>query len=155
MKFLEIIQHSFNSLQIYSQQELIQIVQTLDLSPENVIPYIKAPKYLEYGRNIIYHTKNLEVMVLYFPSLAKTPIHNHGTSTGCIYIVQGSLQNILYTLESSETTPTNHQTQQFTQGNLFTVNNTTIHMMQNSSNLPAITFHVYSPPLKNVKIHTS
>ncbi|MEB8915052.1 hypothetical protein P4G61_28860, partial [Bacillus cereus] len=81
MKFIEIIKRSFDSLHVYSQQELIQIVQTLDLSPENVIPYITAPKYLEYGRNIIYHTKNLEVMVLYFPSLAKTPIHNHGTST--------------------------------------------------------------------------
>lgn len=138
MKFIEIIKRRFNSLQVYSQQGLIQIVQTLDLSPENVIPYIVAPKHLEYGRNIIYHTKNLEVMVLYFPSLAKTPIHNHGTSTGCIYVVQGSLQNILYTFEASETTPTYHQTQQFTQGNLFTVNNDTIHMMQNSSTLPSM-----------------
>lgn len=84
---------------------------------------------MEYGRNIIYHTNNLEIMVLYFPSLSKTPIHNHSASTGCIYIVQGSLQNILYTFEASETTPTYHQTQQFTQGNLFTVNNDTIHMM--------------------------
>ncbi|WP_242311966.1 cysteine dioxygenase family protein [Bacillus cereus group sp. BfR-BA-01331] len=152
MKLIEIIKRSFDSLHLYSQQELIQIVQTLDLSPENLILYIIAPKHLEYGRNIIYHTNKLEVMVLYFPSLAKTPIHNHGTSTGCIYVVQGSLQNILYTLESTDTTPTYHQTQQFTQGNLFTVNNETIHMMQNSSTLPAITFHVYSPPLKNVKI---
>ncbi|MEB9382205.1 hypothetical protein P4J09_30055 [Bacillus cereus] len=97
MKFIEIIKRSFDSSHVYSQQELIQIVQTLDLSLENVIPYITAPKHLEYGRNIIYHTKNLEVMVLYFPSLAKTPIHNHGTSTGCIYIVQGAYK-ISYTI---------------------------------------------------------
>lgn len=155
MKFIEIIKRSFDSSHVYSQQELIQIVQTLDLSPENVIPYITAPKHLEYGRNIIYHTKNLEVMVLYFPSLARTPIHNHGTSTGCIYIVQGGLQNILYNFEPSETTPTYHQTQQFTQGNVFTVDKDTIHMIQNTMPLPAITFHVYSPSLEGVTIHSS
>ncbi|MEB9142117.1 hypothetical protein P4H77_28780, partial [Bacillus cereus] len=42
MKFIEIIKRSFDSSHVYSQQELIQIVQTLDLSPENVIPYITA-----------------------------------------------------------------------------------------------------------------
>lgn len=57
MKFIEIIKRSFDSSHVYSQQELIQIVQILDLSPENVIPYITAQKHLEYGRNIIYHTK--------------------------------------------------------------------------------------------------
>ncbi|WP_459503479.1 cysteine dioxygenase [Bacillus sp. C1] len=155
MDFLESIKHSFHSLQVYSQQYLIQTVQTLDLSLENIIPYITAPQHLEYGRNIIYRTKDLEVMVLYFPSLAKTPIHNHGTSTGCIYVVQGSLQNILYTFEPSDPTPIYHQTQQFTQGEVFTVDNDTIHMMQNTKSLPAITFHVYSPPLEGVKIHSS
>lgn len=155
MRFLEIIQHSFNSLQKYSRKDLIQVVQTLDLSPENVIPYITAPQHLEYGRNIIYRKENLEVMVLYFPCFAKTPIHNHGASTGCIYIVQGCLQNILYTLEASEASPTYLQTQQFTQGNVLTVDKDTIHMMRNPTFLPAITFHVYSPPLKNVKIHSS
>ena len=42
MKFIEIIKRSFDSSHVYSQQELIQIVQILDLSPENVIPYITA-----------------------------------------------------------------------------------------------------------------
>lgn len=65
IKLIGIIKRSFDSLRLYNQQELIQIVQTLDLSPRNVIPYITA-------------LKNLEVMVLYFASLAP-PVHNHGT----------------------------------------------------------------------------
>ncbi|MBJ8113117.1 cysteine dioxygenase family protein [Bacillus cereus group sp. N6] len=153
MDFIEVIQRSLDSLQSYSQQELIQMVQTFDLSPENVMPYVTVPRQLEYGRNIIYHTKKIEVMVLHFPSLAKTPIHDHGISTGCIYVVQGKLHNILYTFKSEESNPTYNQVQQLKQGDLFTVDNGTIHMMQNPTPLSTITFHVYSPPLEGVKIH--
>lgn len=153
MNFIEIIKYNFDSLQSYSQQELIQSVQTLDLSLENIMPYITEPQQLEYGRNIIYHTKKLEVMVLYFPSLAKTLIHDHGTSIGCVYVVQGSLQNHLYIEGTGENKPTYTQVQQFTQGDLFSINNDTIHMMQNPTLFPTITFHVYSPPLEGVKTH--
>ncbi|OLR26505.1 cysteine dioxygenase [Bacillus cereus] len=153
MNFIEVIKHNFDSLQSYSQQELTQSVQTLDLSLENIIPYITEPQQLEYGRNIIYRTKKLEVMVLYFPSLAKTLIHDHGASVGCVYIVQGSLQNHLYIQDTVEEKPTYTQVQQFTQGDLFTIDNDTIHMMQNPTLFPTITFHVYSPPLEGVKAH--
>lgn len=154
MKFIEIIKRSFDSSHIYSQQELIQIVQTLDLSPENVIPYI-TPQNTWNTDEISFIIQKPGSNGSLLPSLAKTPIHNHGTSTGCIYIVQGDLQNILYNFEPSETTPTYHQTQQFTQGNVFTVDKDTIHMMQNNLPLPAITFHVYSPSLEGVTIHSS
>lgn len=153
MTFIEAMKRNFDLLQSYSQQELIQSVQTLDLSIENIKPYITEPKQLEYGRNIIYHTKRLQVMVLYFPSLSRTFIHNHGTSIGCVYVVQGSLQNNLYTLDSGENRPTYIQVQQFTQGDLFSVDNDTIHMMHNPTLFPTITFHVYSPPLEGVKNH--
>ncbi|PHG57691.1 cysteine dioxygenase [Bacillus toyonensis] len=153
MNFIEVIQQNFDSLKTYNQQELSQIVQTLDLSPENIKPYITKPEQLEYGRNIIYRNQRIEVMVLHFPSLAKTLIHNHGTSIGCIYIVQGSLQNNLYTLDSDTTKPIYNQVQQFTQGDLFSVNDDTIHMMQNPTLFSTITFHVYSPPLKGVTTH--
>ncbi|MBG9613644.1 cysteine dioxygenase [Bacillus cereus] len=153
MNFIESIKRNFDSLQSYCLQELMQVVQTLDLSLENIVPYITKPQQLEYGRNIIYHTKKIEVMVLYFPSLAKTLIHDHGTSIGCIYVVQGSLQNHLYTLGSDKTKPTYNQVQHFTQGDVFSVDDDTIHMMQNPTLLPTITFHVYCPPLEGVKIH--
>lgn len=155
MNFIESIKQHFDSLQSYRQQDLTQAVQTLDLSPENIRPYITEPKQLEYGRNIIYHTKRIEVMVLHFPSLAKTLIHNHGISIGCIYVVQGSLQNNLYTLDSVATKPTYNQVQQFTQGDLFSVDDDTIHMMQNPTLSSTITFHVYSPPLQGVKVYFS
>ncbi|WP_255260340.1 hypothetical protein [Bacillus cereus] len=93
--------------------------------------------------------------MLYFLSFAKTPIDNHGASTGCIYIVQWCLQNTLYTLEASKAPPTYLQTQKFTQRNVLIFDKYTIHMMRNPIFLPAITFHVYSPPLKNIKIHSS
>ncbi|SCA97041.1 Protein of unknown function [Bacillus mycoides] len=42
-----------------------------------------------------------------------------------------------------------------TQGNVFTIDKDTIHMMQNTMPLPAITFHVYSLSLEGVTIHSS
>ncbi len=74
---------------------------------------------------------------------------------GVLYCTSG-LQNILYNFEPSRTTPTYHQTQQFYAKEMYlSVDKDTIHMMQNTMPLPAITFHVYSPSLEGVNNHTS
>ena len=42
--------------------------------------------------------------------------------------------------------------EEFTEGNIFTVKDT-VHKMYNATDSTAITFHVYSPPLKDVQIY--
>ncbi len=49
---------------------------------------------------------------------------------------------ILRTKKNSE------RIEEFTEGNIFTVKKDTVHKMYNGTDSTAITFHVYSPPLK-------
>ncbi|MGQ0419606.1 cysteine dioxygenase [Bacillus sp. HC-Mk] len=89
-------------------------MQSLNISLHKIAPFITSPVNLEYGRNIIYQSEFVEILVLNFPSKAKTFVHDHGISVGCILIVNGTLQNITYENNSE-------RIEEFTEGNIFTV----------------------------------
>ncbi|MGR5926807.1 cysteine dioxygenase [Bacillus pacificus] len=88
----------------------------------------------------------MEILVLNFPSKAKTLIHDHGISIGCILIVNGTLQNITYEKNSK-------RIGRVYRGKYFHRKKDTVHKMYNATDSTAITFHVYSPPLKDVQIY--
>ncbi len=93
---------------------LLHAIQSLNITLHKVSPFITSPANLEYGRNVIYKSEFVEIIVLNFPSKAKTFVHDHGISLGCILIVNGTLQNITYENNSE-------QIEEFTEGNIFTV----------------------------------
>ncbi|MDR4395540.1 cysteine dioxygenase, partial [Bacillus paranthracis] len=73
-------------------------------------------------------------------------VHDHGISVGCKIIDNGKQQNITYENNSE-------RIEEFTEGNIFTVKKDTVHKMYNATDSAVITFHVYSPPLKDVQIY--
>ncbi|MFB5552702.1 cysteine dioxygenase family protein [Bacillus cereus] len=146
MQLIHNIQKTFNNLCNYDTVNLIHTIQSLNISLHKISPFITSPVNLEYGRNVIYQSEFVEILVLKFPSKAKTFVHDHGISVGCILIVNGTLQNITYENNSE-------RIEEFTEGNIFTVKKDTVHKMYNATDSTAITFHVYSPPLKDVQIY--
>ena len=154
MAFLESIKCTFDNLSSYDDVNLVQAVQSLNPTIDEVSKYVTEPKNLEYGRNVIYRSENVEVIVIYLPSMAKTFIHDHGLSIGCIFVVAGDLLNVLYKLDK-ESNPIYDRTQEFTQNDFFLVKGNTIHMMYNPTTSPVFTFHVYTPPLKDGTIYAS
>ncbi|SDB92249.1 cysteine dioxygenase [Shouchella lonarensis] len=145
---------TLQSLQVSSHQDLIRIIKTLDLSVEKIAHYRKSPDEMEYGRNVIYKTDELEVLVLHFPPLTKTPVHDHGRSSGCVYIVEGQLQNVLYRSDCCDASLMYDRTEDFRQGEMVPVHNDMIHMMQNVTMSPVTTFHIYSPPLEEGRVYS-
>ncbi|PGT58178.1 cysteine dioxygenase [Bacillus thuringiensis] len=146
MQLIHNIQKTFNNLCNYDTFNLIHAIQSLNISLHKISPFITSPVNLEYGRNVIYQSEFVEILVLKFPSKAKTFVHDHGISVGCILIVNGTLQNITYENNSE-------RIEEFTEGNIFTVKKDTVHKMYSATDSTAITFHVYSPPLKDVQIY--
>ncbi|MBS9803469.1 cysteine dioxygenase [Bacillus toyonensis] len=146
MQLIHNIRKAFNNLCNYDTVNLIHAIQSLNISLHKISPFITSPVNLEYGRNVIYQSEFVEILVLNFPSKAKTFVHDHGISAGCILIVNGTLQNITYENNSE-------RIEEFTEGNIFTVKKDTVHKMYNATDSAVITFHVYSPPLKDVQIY--
>ncbi|MEC0296704.1 cysteine dioxygenase [Peribacillus frigoritolerans] len=148
MVFLETIKRTLDNLPSYNEVNLVQAVQSLNLTFNEVSKYVTEPKDLEYGRNVIYRSENVEVIVIHLPSMAKTLIHDHGISIGCIFVVAGDFLNVLYKLEDKASYPIYDQVEEFTQHEILVVKEDTIHMMYNPTTSPVITFHIYTPPLK-------
>ncbi|MGY1462276.1 cysteine dioxygenase [Bacillus toyonensis] len=146
MHLIHNISKAFYNLCSYDTENLIHAIQSLNISLHKISPFITSPVNHEYGRNVIYQSEFVEILVLYFPSKAKTFVHDHGISLGCILIVDGTLQNITYENNSE-------RIEEFSEGNIFTVKKDTVHKMYNATDSTAITFHVYSPPLKDVQIY--
>jgi cysteine dioxygenase len=148
MVFLETIKSTLDNLPSYNEVNLVQAVQSLNLTFNEVSKYVTEPKDLEYGRNVIYRSENVEVIVIHLPSMAKTLIHDHGLSIGCIFVVAGDFLNVLYKLEDKASYPIYDQVEEFSQHEILVVKEDTIHMMYNPTTSPVITFHIYTPPLK-------
>ncbi len=148
MGFLETIKSTLDNLPSYNEVNLVQAVQSLNLTFNEVSKYVTEPKDLEYGRNVIYRSENVEVIVIHLPSMAKTLIHDHGLSIGCIFVVAADFLNVLYKLEDKASYPIYDQVEEFSQHEILVVKEDTIHMMYNPTTSPVITFHIYTPPLK-------
>ncbi|MEE3954795.1 cysteine dioxygenase family protein [Peribacillus frigoritolerans] len=148
MGFLETIKSTLDNLPSYNEVNLVQAVQSLNLTFNEVSKYVTEPKDLEYGRNVIYRSENVEVIVIHLPSMAKTLIHDHGLSIGCIFVVAGDFLNVSYKLKDKATYPIYDQVEEFSQHEILVVKEDIIHMMYNPTTSPVITFHIYTPPIK-------
>lgn len=155
MDFLESVKCTFDNLPSYDEGNLVQAVQSLNLTFHEVSKYVTEPMDLEYGRNVIYKSENVEVIVIHLPSMARTFIHDHGLSIGCIFVVAGDFLNVLYKSEDKKSNPIYDHIEEFSQNDILLVKEDTIHMMYNPTTSPVITFHIYTPPLKGGTIYPS
>ncbi|MDQ0271629.1 cysteine dioxygenase [Cytobacillus purgationiresistens] len=152
MDLLKRLKTAFEKVDLQDQKQLFSTIQSLHLSIDEVSQFITPPQELEYGRNVIFRNEQAEVIIVYLPSFAKTLIHDHGTSIGGLFVVQGKLLNILY--HPDEHGPLYAQTEAYSQNDIFLVKGETTHMMFNPTLSPVITFHVYTPPLKDGKSYS-
>jgi cysteine dioxygenase len=124
----------------------------LSLGPHlsEVKNYKTEPEQLPYGRNVLLRTDELEVIVIHIPGHQQTAIHDHGESVGCAYVVEGELMNTICSLDK-DGFPQPEAYQQIRAGECFTAPSEQIHELANLRDESMISFHVYAPPLKDVK----
>lgn len=147
MNLIDKLKSALHSANTKNAQELHKVIRSLNISLDEVSPFIKQPSELEYGRNVIFSNDYAEVIIVYLPSFAKTFIHDHGSSAGSLFIIQGKLLNIIY--DKTDEGIQFSKTESYEENDGFLVQGETIHMMYNPTFSPVISFHVYTPPLQN------
>ncbi|MGO4274079.1 cysteine dioxygenase family protein [Paenibacillus sp. TAF58] len=149
MALLRAIEQTFCNLQEPSLDQLKEALQSLSSLLHEVPVYQTEPTHLPYGRNVVYNTKDLEVIVIQIPVSEATAIHNHGTSIGSACLVKGTLVNTKYRLDS-DGYPVAQTDDYIGSGEYFEAPCEQIHQLSNPFHEPAVSIHVYSPPLQGV-----
>ncbi|MDR6226341.1 cysteine dioxygenase [Desmospora profundinema] len=146
------------SLQTQTQADcsyLRRVIEQIHCTFEKITPYITPPQPpLNYGRNIIFRTDLFEAIVLNLPGHTETPIHDHGESIGCVYVVSGTVLNKVCTIPSHLRVPVLSEEKRYQSGEFIHINRGQIHSMHNPEQERLISFHIYSPPLKGTNTYT-
>lgn len=128
----------------------------------------------QYTRNLIFHNDNMDVILMCWPPHSKSSIHDHDESSCWVVVVEGEAHEVQYGMpqvdrkfiESEMKSPSgargrcgplkvSSEYKLHTAGVTSTYANNEIglHRVENRSDLPAYTLHVYAPPLKKMKIY--
>eukprot|EP00940_MAST-03C_sp_MAST-3C-sp2_P001596 g1596.t1 len=129
----------------------------------------------QYTRNLIFHNDQMDVILMCWPAGSVSTIHDHDESSCWVVVVEGEAYEVQYTMpcvdrkfiESEMKNPTGargrcgplrvcNEAKLSTFGTTSTYANNEIgiHRVENRSmSTPAITLHVYAPPLKKLKIY--
>ncbi|NOU99147.1 cysteine dioxygenase [Paenibacillus planticolens] len=143
------VEQTFCKLQQPSLEQLSEALLSLNGLLYEVPAHKTEPRQLPYGRNVLYSTQHLEVIIIHIPPSAATAIHNHGTSIGAACLVQGNIVNSTFVLDK-DGYPIVENDVFIKAGDCFTAPQNQIHQLSNPFHEPAVSIHVYSPPLRDV-----
>lgn len=150
MTLIRAIEQTFCKLQTPTLEQLKDALQSIERNLIYVPDFKTEPNQLSYGRNVVYSTPHLEVIVIHIPSSRATAIHNHGLSIGAAYLVAGGLVNSTFSLDI-DGFPIAQKDDFIQAGEYFTAPAEQIHQLNNPFHEPALSIHVYTPPLREVR----
>jgi len=103
-----------------------------------------------YVRLRLYRNRDWEVLVLCWLPGHQTVVHDHGGSWGAVAVLAGTLEETLYCREG-DSVPLTVRSQRKLKASRVTIESLpTIHRVRNASAEPAVSLHVYSPPLSRM-----
>jgi len=131
-----------NLLKIYKNiEELYESIYTLNI--ENSLPIIPYT----FNKTKIYCDELYEIFIIYWKEGFTSPIHSHAENGCILYLLDGSLQEIIYsdshTLINNKEIKSNQKS--------FIKNSLGFHKIK--ANKDSIRLHIYSPPNSNITIY--
>ena len=150
MTLIRAIEQTFCKLQTPTLEQLKDALQSIERNLIYVPDFKTEPKQLPYGRNVVYSTPHLEVIVIHIPSSRATAIHNHGLSIGAAYLVAGALVNSTFSLDI-DGYPIAQKDDFIQAGEYFTAPAEQIHQLNNPFHEPAIIHPCIYTALREVR----
>lgn len=141
---------------MWTCEEVIALLQKLDCPLQQLESYIPPlPSVTEYGRRTLYRSKTVELILIKFPAGYETPIHDHGNSVGCCYVLSGSMINKYYELKGEGQTvkPRVTQVQHIKEKKFLYLPQKQIHSTYNPEDQSLITLNAYFPPQENARTY--
>jgi quercetin dioxygenase-like cupin family protein len=99
-----------------------------------------------YCRNVLCRGRGFELVLCSWLPGQRSPIHGHGVSSGVVRLLAGVLRETCY--EVREGRPEFREARTVRAGQVLIERPSSVHRVENASSIPAVTLHLYSPPLK-------
>jgi cysteine dioxygenase len=138
-----------------SKPSRIELLEALEQLPDLAVlvqPYVTEPDEYPYGRNVIYKSDDVEIIVVNLPPKSQTFIHDHGRSEGCVRVVRGELVNVIYEVTGPDQVDKilEHKVRA---NQIFSSPEGIIHQMVNRESQRVVSLHIYAPPLKGLTVY--
>ncbi|GIP36963.1 cysteine dioxygenase [Paenibacillus sp. J31TS4] len=148
--FKQAVEQAFEGMRTPTLYELKNRLASLACTSASIEPYVTEPEALPYGRNTLYVSDEVEVVVIHLPPGAETPIHDHADSIGCAQVIRGTIANQLYRVGRYGFA---HErgTVDCPAGEYLFAGKGQVHALANREDTPAVSLHVYSPPLAETR----
>ncbi len=132
-------------------QTLPQILQKNSVSTEHLVQLARksVSKSEAYGRQILYKSPEIEVMIARWDHQASSSPHNHGFSKGLIWFLQGDFHEQQFEFLGRELRALGEPVF-FREGDVATVVSNDIHSCTPVSE--GISLHFYSPAIQSMKV---
>jgi len=126
--------------------DLRRIAQLFCTAP---LPWTLLQRYVRfdaagYARQSIVRGEAFELLLLCWLPGQATPVHGHDGSAGLVRVVTGSLEESLFESLDAEAPTRTHTAHA---GDLLVETPETIHRVVNAGTRPALSLHLYAPPL--------
>jgi hypothetical protein len=128
---------------IKSEDELYSELKNTNLAISDISNYINFRHSLteSYGRNVIYESKKLEIVVMSWNVGDYTSIHDHGAAKWGLVYSFGAIQNTLFEIVNNKIKIAKEQV--LKSGEIIILDNSHIHQMGNPNFRPTISLHIY------------
>ncbi|EMT50204.1 hypothetical protein I532_23669 [Brevibacillus borstelensis AK1] len=152
---VEEIRNAFAILTEPTPSKIKEVLSRLPLSADAFASCMPSSDGLPYGREVLFRTNDVEIVLIYLPPGHESAPHDHGSSFGWEYVLQGEMMNINHSvIPGSSRAPAYvsvQETMSVASGQVYFIEKGQIHAIRNGGQTPVISLNVYSPPLSGCK----
>ena len=147
---IEELKHTAREMKL---PDLRRLIQNLTPAPGEITPYRQFAEN-HYARNLVYKSRDFEVLVLCWRAGQRSPIHDHGSSICTVYTVEGMLSSDNYRRSSSGHIRADYS-EDFKPGSVLSIQTTEIHQVSNlHESEELVSLHFYLAPLENNYVYS-
>ncbi|MGP4076159.1 cysteine dioxygenase [Halobacillus sp. K22] len=139
------------SMHDYSVEELKEALIKLDVQKSEAEAWLEAPGLRPYYRKLLYADERVELLAMNWADIECAP-HDHGASTGWIQVLSGATRHTVFQVEKGHL-PEALFTEIKKEGVLLYAPQHGVHKMGREGINPLITLHLYSPPIRGMKVY--
>jgi cysteine dioxygenase len=127
-----------------------ELIRALDVDVAALGDLLQPPQGLPYGRKLLHHDGEMEVILMNWQQRCSCLPHDHGTSEGWLKVLAGKASHVYYAKGTGVPTAVKEETLET--GTVLHAARTMVHHMANPDDRPLVTLHFYFPPITNMEV---